>query len=246
MGLFSAVSSIFSAKNDRKHLRNGRDAQLLGQDESLGAYEEGADRSATAVNAYELMGQKYQQQMGEDAMEFQNPYAQQGGMGLAGLDRLINDRGSVLSDYYAGEEFAAQEEQQQRQALKNASVTGLRGGNTQEAMASIAPMLGQNYLNQSYDRYSDAANMGFNAANNMSNISLGMGDDYANSKRRIGESQVARHGDKANARANKAMNVGDIQSGYSSNRAAINNRTLGSLAGYADSKTEGLQSKLGI
>lgn len=58
------------------------------------------------------------------------------------------DREKLLNDYYGGDEYAIQSEEARRQQLAGAAATGgLGSSSTNNALASIAPSLGQDYLN---------------------------------------------------------------------------------------------------
>lgn len=91
--------------------------------------------------------------------------------GLGGLMQPLN-RQQELSNYYRGPEFAMQSQQARGQQLAAAEATGGLGStSTGNALASIAPQLGMNYLGQReaqqadlFNRLMAGAGMGLNAA----------------------------------------------------------------------------------
>ncbi len=91
--------------------------------------------------------------------------------GLGGLMQPLN-RQQELSQFYSGPEFAMQSQQARGQQLAAAEATGGLGAtSTGNALASIAPQLGMNYLGQReaqqadlFNRLMAGAGMGLNAA----------------------------------------------------------------------------------
>ncbi|CAM0102111.1 hypothetical protein PODOV084v1_p0048 [Vibrio phage 340E47.2] len=131
----------------------------------------------------------------EKSLELQKPYREAGYGALEELQALGTPQGraQALQGYYAGPEFRQQQAQQTEDVLRAASVTGVRGGSSQQAVASIAPQLGLNYLGQQQNIQSDIANLGQGAAaqgargatnlgTNLSNIAIQGGQAQANAQ----------------------------------------------------------------
>lgn len=91
--------------------------------------------------------------------------------GLGGLMQPLN-RQQELAQFYSGPEFAMQSQQARGQQLAASEATGGLGStSTGNALASIAPQLGMNYLGQReaqqadmFNRLMAGAGMGLNAA----------------------------------------------------------------------------------
>ncbi|HDC4470530.1 TPA: DNA transfer protein [Enterobacter kobei] len=101
-----------------------------------------------------------------DLMERQDawlsPFREAGTNALPDLVALAGqpiDREKSLSQYYGGQEFAQSEEAARRSQLAAAEATGGLGSSaTNNALASIAPTLGQNYLAQQTAQQQDMYN----------------------------------------------------------------------------------------
>lgn len=102
------------------------------------------------------------------------PFLQFGTNQLQGLSGLMQplDRQSELAKFYSSPEFAMQSRQARGQQLAASEATGGLGStSTGNALASIAPTLGMNYLGQReaqqadlFNRLMAGAGMGLNAA----------------------------------------------------------------------------------
>lgn len=87
--------------------------------------------------------------------------AQMGLLGLSGADAQQN----AIAGIQAGPEFGALTQAGEQAILSNASATGgLRGGNTQAALAQFRPQVLSGLINQRLDRYGGLAAMGQNSA----------------------------------------------------------------------------------
>ena len=131
-----------------------------------------------------------QQAMFDKSLELQQPYREAGYDALGGLQNLADptQRGQMLDDYYAGGEYQALAGQQNEQTLRNAAATGgIRGGNTQAALANIAPQLGQNFLNNQQNQLSGLANMGMGAASQGAQGAQQFGNQQSLLQQQIGQ-----------------------------------------------------------
>ncbi|MFH2237368.1 hypothetical protein ABK650_24345 [Citrobacter freundii] len=73
--------------------------------------------------------------------------------GLQGIAGQPIDRNKLLNSYYDSPEFAMQEDQARNSILRSAQATGGLGSTaTGNLLGSIAPQLGQNYLNMMTDQ----------------------------------------------------------------------------------------------
>lgn len=138
----------------------------------IGANKAAKQQISANNEAKDLWQQMYDKQMG-----LYQPFYDAGQSGLSGLLNLVNNRQGALNDYYNSGEYAGLANQARYQQLAGAEATGGLGSTaTSNAMASIAPQLGQNYLNSQYGNLMGLTGLGFNSAGNMSQAS----GDYAN------------------------------------------------------------------
>jgi hypothetical protein len=111
-----------------------------------------------------------QQQGAEDAAAKFNPYAESGAAAVSGQGDLAGLNGAdkqqaAIAGIQASPEFAAMLKQGEDAILSNASATGgLRGGNTQGALAQFRPQLLSQLINQQYQRLGGLAGQGLQAA----------------------------------------------------------------------------------
>lgn len=102
--------------------------------------------------------------------ELLNPYVKSGGqglqaqMGLMGLNGADAQR-AAIEGIQSGPEFGMMVQQGENAMLQNASATGgLRGGNTQGALAQFRPQVLNSLINQQLQRFGGLAASGQNAA----------------------------------------------------------------------------------
>lgn len=133
----------------------------------VGAHKAGKEYLSANNEAMDLWQQMYDKQMG-----LYQPFYDAGQGGLSGLTNLVNNRQGALNDYYNSGEYAGLANQARYQQLASAEATGGLGSTaTGNAMASIAPQLGQNYLNSQYSNLMGLTGLGFNSAGAMSQAS---------------------------------------------------------------------------
>lgn len=172
-----------------------------------GAYisSESSKDASKAQQASAQQGIESQEAMFNQSLELQKPYREAGYEAVQGLQGMAdaNQRGEMLNDYYNSGEYQALEGQQTEQSLRNAAATGgIRGGNTQAALANIAPQLGQNFLNNQQNQLTGLANMGMGAASQGAQGAQLFGSQQSALQQQIGQSQ-----------AQNALTQGSIGSG---------------------------------
>lgn len=102
--------------------------------------------------------------------ELLSPYVEAGNSGLTGMLALSGASGDEaqqieIDRIQNSPEFTARVESGERAILANASATGgLRGGNTQAALAQFRPQMLADQIGTQYQRYGGIANMGQNSA----------------------------------------------------------------------------------
>ncbi len=108
------------------------------------------------------------------------------------------DREASLAEYYKSPEYQAQSRQARGQQLAASEATGGLGStSTGNALASIAPTLGQNYLSQQYAQQMDqfnklmqGAGMGMNAAGMQSSAAGALGSSASQAINQQGAAQA--------------------------------------------------------
>ncbi|PHM26536.1 DNA transfer protein [Xenorhabdus ehlersii] len=103
-----------------------------------------------------------QTQMFEQQGQWLSPFREAGQSGLSGLQGLAGkpiDRNALLGQYFNSPEYAQLADQARYQALAGAEATGGLGSTaTGNQLVSIAPQLGQNYLNMKTAEQQDMYN----------------------------------------------------------------------------------------
>jgi len=157
--------------------------------------------SAVGSNQAEIAS-RGQQQAATDSMDMQermfnqqldllDPYRQAGLQGLESLGGVAGrplDRNAELAQYYQSPEFAQMSGVARNQQLASAEATGGLGStSTGNALASIAPQLGQSYLAQrsaqqqdTYNQLTGLANIGLSGAGAQASYAGNYGSNTAN------------------------------------------------------------------
>jgi hypothetical protein len=145
---------------------------LLG---GIGAYNGAKEEGRYADRAMDLQWEMYQKQM-----DLAKPFYEAGIGGLQSLQGIAGkplNREAELAQYYSSPEFSMQSQQARGQQLAaSEAMGGLGSTSTGNAIAAIAPQLGQGYLGQRQAQQADL----FNQLMGMTNIGLqGMGAQSA-------------------------------------------------------------------
>ena len=117
--------------------------------------------------------------------ELLNPYVEAGGVGLQQQMALGGMSGpeaqqAAISAIEGGSEFEALTRQGEEAILQQASATGgLRGGNTQGALAQFRPQVLSSLINQQYGRLGGLTSMGQNAAVGVGNAGMQTGQNIS-------------------------------------------------------------------
>lgn len=172
-----------------------------------------ADQQAAGTRA----GIESQERMFDKSLELQQPYREAGYGALTGLQSLVDPQGraDMLQSYYQGPEYQQQAAQVEQQQLRNAAATGgLRSGGNQVALASIAPRLGQSYLNQQYNQLTGLANMGMGAASQGAQGALGLGQGISSLQQQAAQAGAANSIAQGNIWGNVAQDFGSMGYDY--------------------------------
>ncbi|MGL5280326.1 MAG: DNA transfer protein [Plesiomonas shigelloides] len=162
----------------------------------MGGKNKGADKAAQAqIEAQELAMQEMARQF-NTTMEFMRPYREAGIPALQSMQYLSGPggRADFMQDYYKGPEYAQASEQMRNQQLASAEATGgLSTQGTRNAMAMIAPTLGnQAYANQ-MSLLGNLAGIGQSAAAGQAQQGMGYGQQMAQLQQGIGSIMAGKH-----------------------------------------------------
>ncbi|HIE4798958.1 TPA: DNA transfer protein [Serratia marcescens] len=190
----------------------------------------GAGAQADAINKQlDLQREQWETIMGNLAPF--TPLAQLGVGQLQGLSTLQGQQ-SALNDYYNSGQFNDLSKQARYQQLASAEATGGLGSTaTGNAMASIAPTLGQNWLSGQMNNYQNLANIGLGALQGQANA----GQTYANNTGSLYQQQAALAAANANRPSGFQQMVGGGLAGASAGMSlggpwgALAGGTLGAL-----------------
>lgn len=172
--------------------------------------------------------------------ELLNPFYQMGAGNIGALNQLASqdfNREQMLSDYYGSGEYAMMNDQAMRNvnAMNEASgnVGSSVGGN---ALAAIAPQLGQNYLGTMYAQNQDKFNrlnslvsMGQNAAAMQGSNAMQLGSQSAAIQQNLGNNLAASQMAQANNMSNMIGSLGGIAMNAYNNYQPSQQSTGGSI-----------------
>jgi hypothetical protein len=133
--------------------------------QSKAAQQAGAQQAASAQAGIDEQRRQF-----DLIRELLDPYVNAGGKGLEAQLGLMGLNGpeqqqAAIDAIGSGPEMAAMVQQGENAMLQNASATGgLRGGNTQAALAQFRPQVLSSLINQQMQRFGGLATMGQNSA----------------------------------------------------------------------------------
>lgn len=179
-----------------------------------GGGDNGAGASADATRqATELQREMWQTNM-QNLAPF-TPLAQQYVTQLQNLSSLGGQQ-QALDSYYKSGQFKDLSDQARYQQLASAEATGGLGSSaTANGLASIAPMLGQNWLTGQMNNYQNLANIGLGALQGQANA----GQSYANNTGQLLQQNAALAAANANRPSNLQRGIGGGLAGASAGMA---------------------------
>jgi len=155
--------------------------------------DSGAGAQAEATNrGIDLQREQWQTVM-NNLSEF-TPLAGQYVKQMQGLSTL-QGQNDALNGYYNSAQYKGLADQTRGQMLASAEATGGLGSTTaQNSLATIAPQLGQSWLNNQMGNYQNLANIGLGALQGQANA----GQSYANNSSQLYQQQAAASAANAN------------------------------------------------
>lgn len=151
-----------------------------------------AKDAAKSQNKQSQLGIEEQQREFDQVRQLLSPYVGAGTQSLASQLDLIGLNGSdnqkaAIDKLSVSPEFTSSVKQGENAILANASATGgLRGGNTEAALAEFRPQLLSQLINKQFDRLSGLSAQGQNAAAGVGTAAQHTGDNVTNLLGQIG------------------------------------------------------------
>lgn len=132
-----------------------------------------------------------------DAMQqLMQPFVNAGTGALTGQQNLIGLNGgdaqqTAINGIQSGPQFQSMLKQGENSILANASATGgLRGGNTQAALAQFSPSLLSQLINDQYTKLGGLTSLGQNSSAGVGNAGMTTGNNVANLLGQSGSAQA--------------------------------------------------------
>lgn len=169
---------------------------LVGSMISSDAQRSASNTAADAQTAASQAGIAEQQRQFDAIQKLLQPYVQAGTGALTGQQDLIGLNGAgqqqtAINALQQSPMFTALQQQGENRILANASATGgLRGGNTQGALAQFSPALLSQLINDQYSRLGGLTVVGQNAAAGVGSAGMQTGNQITGLLGQIGSAQA--------------------------------------------------------
>lgn len=187
--------------------------QIANKHLNRAVYEKGGDGGASKAQAQaQQQAIDLQRDQWNTVMNNLKPYAEVGIPALQGLQGLmtLGGQNAALNDYYNSEQYKGLAGQLRYQALNAAEATGGLGSTaTTNSMATIAPQLGQNWLQGQMQNYSNLLGVGMNAATGQATA----GQNFANNTGQLLQGMGAINAGQAQQPSAFARGLGGAASG---------------------------------
>ena len=168
---------------------------------------------------------------GNQAIQDLKPYEQAGQRGIQGMQDLIGLGGEgaqqlAIDNIANGVEMQSLTQQGENAILQNASATGgLRGGNTQQALATFRPATLSALINQQYDRLGGLSSIGANTTGSIAQLGQASAAQQASASTALGNgisNALGQAGSNmAGLAASNMTNMANINSQYGNNQQAL-------------------------
>ncbi|WP_257233678.1 hypothetical protein [Acinetobacter sp. YH12043] len=171
-------------------------ASVVGGALSSRAQRKSANAAANAQIEASEMGVEEQRRQFDAVQKLLKPYADAGLSGLTGQQDLLGINGNTaqqaaINNINNSSEMQTYLQQGENAILQNASATGgIRGGNTQAALAQFRPHLLNQLINQRYQNYAGLTSLGQNAAAGTGNAGMQTASNISNLYQQSGAAQA--------------------------------------------------------
>ena len=197
-------------------------AGLVGGIISSSAQSDAAQTAADAQTSASNAGIAQQNQQFAAVQQLLSPYVNAGNSALTGQQNLIGLNGSgaqqsAIDSIQNGSQFQSMLKAGNNNILQNASATGgLRGGNTQEALASFSPQLLNSLIQQQYSNLGGLTSIGQNAAAGVGNAGMSTGNNVTSLLQQQGSAQAGNALAQGRQQAGVANSIATAIGGYAS------------------------------
>lgn len=160
------------------------------------AQKSAANTAANAQTSASEAGVAQQNKQFEAVQRLLSPYVNAGNGSLTGQQNLLGLNGDTAQAAAIGgiqnsSQFNMLKQQGENSILQNASATGgLRGGNTQAALAQFSPQLLNQLVQQQYSNLGGLTSIGQNAAAGVGNAGMTTGNNISNLLQQNGAAQA--------------------------------------------------------
>lgn len=171
-------------------------ASVVGGALSSRAQRKSANAAANAQIEASEMGVEEQRRQFDAVQKLLKPYADAGLSGLTGQQDLLGINGTAaqqaaINNINNSSEMQTYLQQGENAILQNASATGgIRGGNTQAALAQFRPHLLNQLINQRYQNLAGMTALGQNAAAGTGNAGMQTASNISNLYQQSGAAQA--------------------------------------------------------
>ncbi|ENX08882.1 hypothetical protein [Acinetobacter variabilis] len=171
-------------------------AGVVGGVLSSRAQKKAANSATNAQIQSSEMGVEEQRRQFDAVQKLLKPYADAGLSGLTGQQDLLGINGNTaqqaaINNINNSAEMQTYLQQGENAILQNASATGgLRGGNTQAALAQFRPQLLNQLINQRYQNLAGMTSLGQNAAAGTGNAGMQAASNISNLYQQSGAAQA--------------------------------------------------------
>lgn len=190
----------------------------------VGGYMASSSASDAASSAAQAQGQASDKSIAESQRQFNaiqellKPYTSAGTSALSGQQALLGLSGAdeqqkAIAGIAGGPQMQAMTQQGENAILQNASATGgLRGGNTQAALAQFRPQLLNQLIQQQYGNLGGLTSIGQNAAAGVGNAGQNSSNQIINALQQQGAAQAGSALAQGQAQSSMWNNIGGTAS----------------------------------
>lgn len=189
---------------------------LISSNKAAKAQKNAANQAADAQIQSNQAAIDEQKRQFDAIQELMKPYVNAGTGALSGQQDLLGLNGAqaqqnAINGIRNSSEFQTYLDQGENSLRQNASATGgLRGGNTQAALAQFSPNLLNQMLNQRYANLGGLTSIGQNAAAGVGNAGMQSANNIGNLLQQSGAAQAGNALAQGQATANQWAGIGNL------------------------------------